>query len=205
MILLFLFSGDSLIAQENKMLSRESNIISLNGSTSGIGLLFKDNGNLKLGTDSLKYRGSSYPAIQIAWDHFFKKKLSLGIIASTQSMNMEIDYMVFKNPNNNTSRFNNIEIALKRRYIGLRLNYHFINNTHTDLYMSMRGGAVKWKLKPNITSTDLDKKLETKFTGSILPSFGLGYKYKFNEKFGLGFELSVGTPQLFSYGIDYRF
>ncbi len=179
--------------------------ISLNGATSIAGLLFKIDGKLKIKSDTMRYDGRSFPAIQLGYDYFFNKNMSLGIIGSTQSMGMKVSYLVFKNPNDVTRRFNDIDIKVKRRYIGLRFNYHFINNTLNDLYIGARFGGVFWKLSPAITDTDLDNKLNANFPGTVLPSLALGYKHKIKERVGIGLELSLGTPQLFSYGVDYRF
>jgi hypothetical protein len=181
--------------------------ISFNGSTSTWGLLFKVDGNLNWKTDSagIGYHGRSTPAIQLGYDYFFNKDMSLGIIGSSQNMGMKVDYLFFKNPNDILRGFNDIDIKIKRRYIGLKFNYHFINDAKNDLYLGARFGAVFWKISPSVTDTDLDNKLSASFPGSILPSLAVGYKYKIKERVGMGFELSLGIPQLFSYGIDYRF
>ena len=195
--------------------------ISLNGSTSLPGLIFKKDGKLKRDDDSLGYVGRSTPAVQLGYDYFFKNGASLGIIGSTQSMGMEIDYFVFKDHNNKTHRFNNFDIKVKRRYIGIKYNYHLINDLKNDLYIGARFGAVFWKISPSIKDPDLDNKLfsllvksnntlsiiptSASFPGFMFPALACGYKYKIRENFGVGIELSIGIPQLFSYGIDYRF
>lgn len=179
--------------------------ISLNGSTSTWGLIFKQDGKLKWKTDSLSYQGRSTPAIQLAYDYFFNEKASLGIIGSTQNLGMKVDYLIFENPNQITKRFNDFDIRVKRRYLGLRFHYHLVNDENNDLYVGARFGAVFWKISPSISDTDLDSKLGASFPGAVFPSLALGYKYKFNSKLGLGAELSLGIPQLFAYGIDYRF
>ena len=195
--------------------------ISLNGSTSAAGLLFKIDGKFKRGGDSLSYKGRSTPAIQLGYDYFFKRRISFGLMGSTQSMGMEVDYLIFKNENGMLHRFNNFDIKVKRRYIGLKFNYHVINNLKNDLYLGARFGAVFWKITPSIKDADLDNKLfdliikrnkslsiipiSVSFPGLMFPALAMGYKYKIREKVGVGVELSLGIPQLFSYGIDYRF
>lgn len=179
--------------------------INLNGSASTWGLLFKIDGKLKWDTDSLGYKGHSTPAIQLGYDYYFNKNISLGIIGSIQNMSMKVDYLIFKNPNDITRKFNDISIDVKRRYIGLRFNYHFINDEKNDLYLGARFGGVFWKISPSITDTDLDKKLNANFPGTMLPALALGYKYKIKERVGMGVELSLGIPQLFAYGVDFRF
>ena len=181
--------------------------INLNGSASTWGLLFKVDGRLNWKTDSLGigYKGRSTPAIQLGYDYYFNKNLSLGIIGSNQSMGMKVDYLFFKNSNDILRQFNDIDISIKRRYIGLRFNYHFINNEKNDLYLGARFGGVFWKISPSITDTDLDKKLNANFPGTMLPALALGYKYKIKERVGMGVELSLGIPQLFAYGVDFRF
>ena len=71
--------------------------------------------------------------------------------------------------------------------------------------MGARFGGVFWKISPSITDTDLDKKLNANFPGTMLPALALGYKYKIKERVGMGVELSLGIPQLFAYGVDFRF
>ncbi len=179
--------------------------ININGSASTWGLIFKLDGKLKWNTDSLGYKGYSTPAIQLGYDYYFNKNISLGIIGSTQCMSMKVDYLIFKNSNDITRRFNTIDINIKRRYVGLRFNYHFINDSKNDLYLGARFGGVFWKISPSVTDTDLDQKLNAKFPGTVLPSLAFGYKYKIRDRIGMGVELSLGIPQLFAYGIDYRF
>ena len=179
--------------------------VNLNGSASTWGFLFKIDGKLKLKSDSLGYTGTSTPAVQLAYDYNFTKNISLGIIGSTQRMGMKVNYLTFKNSEDIPVRYNNINITIKRRYIGLRFNYHFINNEQHDLYAGARFGAVLWKIEPSVTNSDLDKKLGAAFPGTMFPSLAFGYKYKIKERVGLGIELSLGIPQLFAYGIDYRF
>ena len=139
------------------------------------------------------------------YNYYFNKNISLGIIGSIQNMSMKVDYLIFKNPNDITRKFNDISIDVKRRYIGLRFNYHFINDEKNDLYLGVRFGGVFWKISPSITDTDLDKKLNANFPGTMLPALALGYKYKIKERVGMGVELSLGIPQLFAYGVDFRF
>lgn len=179
--------------------------ISLNGAASTWGFLFKINGKLKIDSDSLGYKGHSTPAVQLGYDYFFNENTSLGVIGSTQSMSMKVDYFVFKNADDVTRRFNTIDISVKRRYIGLRFNYHFVNTEMHDLYAGARLGAVFWKIAPSVTDTDLDSKLNASFPGTFFPALAFGYRYKIKERVGIGVELSLGIPQLFSYGIDYRF
>jgi len=204
LLLVFFLSGN---AQYNfkKEDELKHHQISFNGSTSIWGLLFKLNGNINLKTDTFNYRGYSNPAIQLGYEYYFNKDMSLGIIGSTQNMGMKVDYMVFKNPNEITRRFNDMNINIRRRYIGLKFNYHFINNTKNDLYLGVRFGGVFWKISPSITDTDLDNKLNANFPGTVFPALAVGYKYKIKERLGIGVELSLGIPQLFSYGVDYRF
>ncbi|MFM9944067.1 MAG: hypothetical protein ACKVQB_02420 [Bacteroidia bacterium] len=179
--------------------------INLNGSASTWGFLFKIDGKLKWGTDSLSYKGRSSPAIQLAYDYNFNKNMSLGVIGSMQSLGMSVNYLIFKNADDITRRFNNMDISIKRYYIGLRFNYHFINDEKHDLYAGARFGSVFWSLTPSVTDSDLDDRLSAGFPGTMFPSLAFGYKYKIKERVGMGVELSLGIPQLFAYGIDYRF
>jgi hypothetical protein len=179
--------------------------INLNGSASTWGFLIKRDGNLNIKSDSLGYTGKALPAIQLAYDYYFNENVSLGLIGSSQSMSMKINYLTFKNSENIPVRFKNIAININRKYVGLRFNYHFINDKEQDLYAGLRFGAVFWSIKPSITNTDLDKKLNASFPGTIFPAMAIGYKYKIKERLGIGIELSLGIPQLFAYGIDYRF
>ncbi len=179
--------------------------ISANAALSTAGLAFKIDGKLNWKTDSFSYKGSSKPAIQLGYDYYFNKNISIGILGSSQTMNMKVNYLIFKNVNELTKRYNDIDIKVDRRYIGLRCNFHFINNTKSDLYTALRFGSVFWKISPSITDSDLDEKLETSFPGTLLPALALGYKYKIKETVGVGIELSVGTPHVFAYGIDARF
>ncbi len=179
--------------------------VSVNGALSTAGLAFKIDGKLNWKTDSFSYKGSSNPAIQIGYDYYFNKNISIGILGSSQTMNMQVNYLIFKNANELTRRYNDIDIKVNRKYVGLRFNYHIVNNAKSDLYTSIRFGSVFWKISPSLTDSDLDEKLETSFPGTLLPAFGIGYKYKIKERVGLGFELSVGTPHVFAYGIDARF
>lgn len=208
LILVLNFLGNSINAQYydwDKDEDIKHHQISLNGSASTWGVLFKINGKLKFDSDSLGYKGHSTPAIQLGYDYFFNENISLGIIGSTQSLNMKVDYFVFQNADDITRRFNSIDINVKRRYIGLRFNYHFINTEMHDLYGGVRFGSVFWKISPSITDTDLDSKLNASFPGTMFPSLAFGYRYKIKERVGIGAELSLGIPQLFSYGVDYRF
>lgn len=179
--------------------------ISLNGSTSTWGLLFKANGNLKIKTDTFTYSGYSTPAIQLAYDFFIKEKVSVGVLFSTQRMGMKVDHMVFENDDQVMRRFNDFDVKVRRRYYGFKFNYHFVNNANHDFYLGARYGGVFWKVTPSVTDTDLDKRLNSKFTGTFFPALAMGYRYKIKEKVGIGMEVSLGIPQIFSYGIDYRF
>lgn len=179
--------------------------VNVNGATTTWGLLFRNEGDLKWKTDSLHFNGHSTPALQFAYDYYFIKNLSLGVLLSTQNMKMDIGYLVFKNANEQTRRFNDFSVDVRRRYMGLRLFYHFINNANSDFYMGIRYGGVYWKMNPSITDSDLDKKFETSFTGTLAPSIGIGYKFKIKERWGIGLETGIGTPQIFSYGVDFRF
>lgn len=179
--------------------------IYLNGSASTWGFIFKASGNLKIKSDTFEFKGYSTPAIQGGYSFWFSEKFSLGLMLSTQKMGLETKYLVFKNPDFITKRFNDIDISVKRRYVGLIANYHFLKNKNHDLYAGIRFGAVFWKISPSVTDTDLDNKLNASFPGSVFPAAAFGYKYKIKEKIGVGIELSLGIPQIFSYGIDYRF
>jgi len=179
--------------------------ISLNGSTSSWGLLFKASGNLKIKSDTFNYTGYSTPAIQLGYDFFIKEKVSVGVLFSTQSMGMKVDHMVFENENQVVRRFNDFDVKVRRRYYGFKFNYHFVNNTNHDFYMGARYGGVFWKVSPSVTDTDLDSRLNSKFTGTFFPALAMGYRYKIKGRVGIGMEVSLGIPQIFSYGIDYRF
>ncbi|NUM32463.1 MAG: hypothetical protein HUU47_09110 [Bacteroidetes bacterium] len=180
--------------------------IYLNGSLSTWGIILKkSNVNFKLKSDTCQFKGHSLPAIQIGYSYKFSDKFSAGILLSTQKLGLDISYMVFKNADFITRRFNDISISAKRRYAGIFANYHFLKHENHDLYGGIRFGAVFWKISPSVTDTDLDSKLNASFPGSMFPAVDLGYRYLINKNFGLGFELSLGIPQILSYGIDYRF
>ena len=179
--------------------------IYLNGSTSTWGIAFKASGNIKLKSDTFEFKGRSLPAIQAGYSYRINEKISAGIMLSAQKMGLETKYLVFKNPDQITKRFNDIDISVKRRYVGIFANYHFLKNKNHDLYGGLRFGAVFWKISPSVTDTDLDNRLNASFPGSVFPAVAVGYKYLIKEKIGLGLELSLGIPQIFSYGIDYRF
>lgn len=179
--------------------------VCLNASASTWGILFKASGNIKLKSDTLDFKGHSTPAIQAAYSYRINDKFSIGVLLSTQKMGMDVKYMVFKNPDFITKRFNDIDVTVKRRYAGIFANYHFLKNKNHDLYGGIRFGGVFWKISPSVTDTDLDSKLNASFPGSLLPAAAFGYKYLLKERAGIGFELSLGIPQIFSYGIDYRF
>ncbi|MCC6721980.1 MAG: hypothetical protein IT243_07235 [Bacteroidia bacterium] len=185
--------------------SLKRNHVYLNGSASTWGFIFKASGNIKLKSDTFEFKGRSTPAIQVGYSFWFSEKFSLGLMLSTQKLGIETKYLVFKNADFITKRFNDFDVVIKRRYVGLIANYHFLKDKNHDIYGGLRFGGVFWKISPTITDTDLDDKLNASFPGSLLPAASLGYKYRIKEKVGLGFELSFGPPQIFSYGIDYRF
>lgn len=182
-----------------------SHQVSFNGASSSWGLLFKANGKINFGTDSFRYEGYSRPALQFAYDLFVKKKVSIGFLFSGQQMGMRVNYLVFEDENRMTQRFTGIDIKVRRRYYGFKIGYHFVNNANHDFYGTLRYGGVFWRIAPSISNTSLDNKLNSEFTGTFFPAIGMGYRYKIKERIGIGIEASLGIPQIFSYGIDYRF
>ena len=88
--------------------------IYLNGSASTWSFIFKASGNLKIKTDTFEFKGRSTPAIQGGYSFWFSEKFSLGIMLSTQKMGIETKYLVFKNADFITKRFNDFDISVKR-------------------------------------------------------------------------------------------
>lgn len=179
--------------------------VSLNGSASTWGILFRSGGSLNIKSDTFTYKGYAFPAIQLGYDFYIKNKISVGILLSTQKMGMHVDQMIFENDNGQLRRFNGFDVTVKRRYYGFKIHYHFIRNPNHDFYAGVRYGGVFWNVVPEITDTDLDKKLNTRFTGTFFPAVGIGYRYIIRERIGVGLETGIGIPQIFSYGLDYRF
>lgn len=169
---------------------------------------------VKTGIDATYYRNTyntgtfrsefvSYPAIQLNYDFAILKWLSTGVALSTQIF--DITYKV-NDYNPELDQYyvtDTYTTQVYRNNAGLRLLFHYVNNSRVDTYSGFRLGYTFWSpdsgTKKAFRGTDLPK------TSSIPQIVMFGCRVYLTDNFGMNTELCIGPPNFLAAGFNYRF
>lgn len=191
--LLFILSSLFSFSQNEEYTST----ITLNAAYSIIGGLIDVADVGSLGTA----RTFAYPAVQLNYDFGAAKWFSIGPAISYQLMGVEyIDY---------EGTGEDFTTKIGRLNFAVRPLFHYANNGRLDMYSGFRVGVTKWSLNTDSSSPDYDPYEDVTFSrNGFLPSFQLvlwGFRGYVTPNIGLNMELALGSPHLFSGGLNYRF
>lgn len=142
----------------------------------------------------------SFGPLGVRAEYLVKDKLGLGldILYTESSIEWLEEDVVFGDTN---IIYSNISISTWR--ITPRLNYHFSNNDHFDIYLV---AGLGYKNTSYVIRMD-DPFIPDEYVYNLFPisiRLGLGARYFVTDNFGLGLELGVGGA-FATFGASYKF
>jgi|JI6StandDraft_1071083.scaffolds.fasta_scaffold24025_2 hypothetical protein len=193
----------NLRAHSQKFVNETGNtILGLNAGFSATGLIY----GLDRNTDTINYQADSRPAFQASVDYFTNKRFSVGFQASVQNFEVLIKHWEFENTNNQISTVTDGSAKMRRLYLGARLLLHHKNSEKLDVYSGLRIGAINWKRQINVKTANFEQEFINEFPQPNRFAIGilaLGFRVKFNPQLAVNFDLNLGAPHVFSFGLNY--
>lgn len=193
----------NLRALSQKFVNETGNtILGLNAGFSATGLIY----GLDRNTDTIDYQSDSRPAFQASVDYFTSKRFTIGFQASVQNFEVLIKHWEFENTNNQISTVTDGSAKMRRLYLGARLLLHHKNTEKLDVYSGLRIGAINWNRQINVNTANFEQEFLEEFPQPNRFAIGilaLGFRVKFNPQLAFNFDLNLGAPHVFSFGLNY--
>jgi len=149
---------------------------------------------LQLGATS-----NAYPAFNAGIDLGASEKVSLGLHYANQQFNFQSSNYI--SSSNSFSTFNNVVF---RHNAGFRVLFHPLSKgMDRDFYLGVRLG---WMFHTGTYNTNeiggvgLNNSIRDRYTQQLV----LGYRYFWNESFGVNLEGGIGNPYMFNLGLNLR-
>lgn len=165
-------------------------------------------GLFDLGSGGDTINTSSSPALQLNYDYGVSKVVSIGFSFSTQRFGIDVNDFQYEDPNTNMMTTSSFDGSINRTNLAARVLFHYGNKGKLDMYSGIRLGMTRWGANIDFEDEDfVENELGVSpgfwaFAPQLIP-FALRYYPAANV--GISFETAIGSPHLFSTGLNYRF
>ncbi len=149
-------------------------------------------------------RVTGTPATSLAYDYRLTARISLGAIASYQSLR----FHDFRDANRSLDP--NAELRINRTLIGSRVLFHYGPSERFELYSGLRAGLTVWGVSARNFGNDQIEDIQglARVTAGVTPQFTIipfGFRGHLTPQLNLGAELGWGSPHIAAVQVGYRF
>ncbi len=142
---------------------------------------------------------NAYPAFNAGIDLGASEKVSLGLHYAHQQFNFTtINYL------SSLSQYSDFQNTVYRHNAGFRVLFHPLSKAEDrDFYIGVRLG---WMFHTGTYNTNeiggvgINNSIRDRYTQQLV----LGYRYFWNESFGVNIEGGIGNPYMFNLGLNLR-
>lgn len=142
---------------------------------------------------------NAYPAFNAGIDLGASEKVSLGLHYANQQFNFTtINYL------SSLSQYSDFQNTVYRHNAGFRVLFHPLSKAEDrDFYIGVRLG---WMFHTGTYNTNeiggvgINNSIRDRYTQQLV----LGYRYFWNESFGVNIEGGIGNPYMFNLGLNLR-
>ena len=149
---------------------------------------------------ALNIRSKTDPVAILGIDHFITKNFSFGGSVAYQKVTANYDRLY----GDSLTLFENIDASAAKLSLTLRGLFYYGKSEKKQFYSGLKLGYQKVKTFDNSSDNTYNTINDLAWSRVTIGLIPFGMRYFFTENIGCNFEVSLGVPNLLSFGLNYK-